>query len=102
MIEPVDFWLKQGVRPSVAFLLSDGSVGFAAIHRRVMNDYESFRGVTIIEPDGSIKHYFEYNIPGTKVAKIVPFNYRPESLLQDLMALKNDVTSRGKNENPKN
>jgi hypothetical protein len=87
MIEPLDYWLKQGIKPSVAFLLSDGAIGFAAIHRRV-KDYESFRGVTIIEPDGSIKHYFEYNIPGAKVTKIVPFDYRPESLLEDLMALK--------------
>jgi hypothetical protein len=93
MSEPLNYWPKQGARPSVAFLLNDGGIGFAAIHRRV-GDYESFRGVTMIEPSGSIKHYFEYNIPATKVIKIVPFEYRPESLLQDLMALKNEV--RGK------
>jgi hypothetical protein len=68
MSEAIDFWIRQGVTTRVCFVLEDGK----------------------------ISHFMMLSVPKSKVLKVAPFEYRPESLLEDLMALKNDATSRGK------
>ena len=103
--EGLDYWIRLGIRPRYAFTTIDGSVGFCFMHWpiKIGNEpYVKMKAVTLVEPSGLIRHYTELNLPQEKVTKIVEYEYREGSALEDLMALKNDVTSRGKNENPKN
>jgi hypothetical protein len=92
MSEAIDFWIRQGVTPRVCFVLEDGSIGFSLYEGQQMisgQEYKKFLAATIISPDGKISHFTMLSVPKSKVLKVRPFNYRPESLLQDLMSLKN-------------
>jgi hypothetical protein len=97
MSEGLDYWIKQNAIPRIAFLLDDGSVGFSLYEGRQTisgQEYTKFLPATVISPDGKISHFTMLSVPKSKVLKVAPFEYRPESLLEDLMALKNEV--RGK------
>jgi hypothetical protein len=99
MSEPIDYWLRLGIRPHYAFTLSDGTTGFCLVHFPVKignEPYVKMKAVTLVEPSGLIRHYTELNLPQEKVTKIVEYEYREDSALEDLLSLKNEVTSRGK------
>jgi len=99
MSEGLDYWIKQNAIPRIAFLLDDGSVGFSLYEGQQTisgQEYTKFLAATVISPDGKISHFTMLSVPKSKVLRVTPFEYRPETLLEDVLRLKNEVTSRGK------